>query len=422
MRLAVQNSQNSAASFKGPVYSGLFGFGSSTVTPDCPSGNCTWIPYQTLAACSQCVDITDLVKFSESNKQVPSCDLGNIKTPCLWTLPNSLSLGYAGDDADFKAHDTSVLNTSGTLPPITLDRVGSAIVNFSLLAINSKNGGGQPLATECSLYWCINTYNATVNNTVFNETFRSSWYNATSALPLADLAGKTYSISNGTSFYNITPPTGAAKSQANINLTNLEMESQSYSNDVFDEEDYLVDTSVSTTIGSWLGPLLSGNATPDIVPESSSDVIELFIGNLTQVPAIFDRLAQYLTIAFRAGDEDPVQNPGMAQALGVTWQSETIVRVRWAWLSLPAALLAASLVFLGATVLGTTRGRVGIWKSSTLALLFHGLGERGEEGVGGVEHVVGMEERARRMWVRLDEGEGDGGRLVEKHGLPNEYD
>ena len=160
-------------SFKAAAYNGLFGSGHNTLTPYCPSGNCTWAPYQTLAVCSQCVNVTGLVKYTQSNHQVQSCELDDDESPCLWALPNGLTL-----------NDSIALNTSGTLPPMMLDKVGHSLVNFSMLGYDEQN---DPVAIECSLYWCINTYTAIVNNTVFTEQFSSSWYNATSILPSANI-------------------------------------------------------------------------------------------------------------------------------------------------------------------------------------------------------------------------------------------
>jgi len=384
-----------SAFYKGVVYDGLFGFGNSTLIPDCPSGNCSWLSYQTLAVCSRCVNVTGLVSYLQLNEQVQSCD--PYHTSCRWTLPNGLALGNSFE----VGHNSTMINTSGTLPPMMLDKVGYAIANFSLLARRDEYG---PWATECSLYWCVNTYTATATNTIFNENFHNSWSNATLT--------KHDNGYFGTTVYNITPPTGSAKSQPNVRLSNTTMDY--YRSTINSQGYYLV--GADHTFGAWLGPLLSGNSTPYSDPAFSSDVVELFNYDTRQVPVIFARLAQCLTIAIRTA-EDLEDNSWMAQALGVTWMSETMVRVQWAWLSLPCALLLASFVFLRVTAVGTARGKLGIWKSSTLALLFHGLGARDGDWVEGSGHLVGMKETAERMRVRLvDEGNG-GGVLVEGYDL-----
>lgn len=400
-------------SFKAAAFDGLFGAGHNSLTPYCPSGNCTWAPYQTLAVCSQCVDVTGLIENTQSNHHVQGCDLDGDGSSCLWSLPNGLALGHG-----------AALNMSGTLPPIMLDKVGHSLVNFSMLGFNEKRG---PVATECSLYWCVNTYTAIVNNTIFTEQVRSSWYNATSTLPLAnipsseDLFNLKDTRLGAFKLYNITPPTGGGRVQANVNLSNDEMAFESY--EVVGLEDYLV----SNTLGilAWLGPLLSGNMTLNLGP--SSDAMEPFYkdddgahllavdisaATISVVQDTFARLAQSLTTWVRTSQNSSV-DLGMGEAVGTIWRSETVVKVRWAWLSLPCVLLAGTSVVLGFTIMGTRKKQLGVWKSSSLALLFHGLGKESGEVSENLGHLVGMGTTAEKTWVRLED-DWNGARLVER--------
>lgn len=58
---------------------------------------------------------------------------------------------------------------------------------------------------------------------------------------------------------------------------------------------------------------------------------------------------------------------------GKVWAMETYVHVRWIWLMLPMALAPASLLFLLTAIWTSKNGGVGIWKSSGMAVIFHGL-------------------------------------------------
>lgn len=305
-----------------------------------------------------------------------------------------------------------------------LDKVGHSLVNFSMLGYNEKTG---LVATECSLYWCVNTYTAIVNNSIFTEQRSSSWYNATSSLPLANIpsAEDMFNLMDtrfgAMELYNITPPTGGGNVQPNVNLSNDEMAFDSY--EIVRLEDYLV----SNTLGilAWLGPLLSGNVTWNSRPSSGAmePFYEDYSGasvfadsisavSISVVQDIFDRLAQSLTTWFRTSQKSSV-DLGMGEAVGKIWRSETVVKVRWAWLSLPCVLLAGTSVFLGSTIMATRKKQLGIWKSSSLALLFHGL----EKGSGEVSedwgHVIGMGTTAEKTWVRLV-NDGHGARLFER--------
>ena len=63
---------------------------------------------------------------------------------------------------------------------------------------------------------------------------------------------------------------------------------------------------------------------------------------------------------------------------GKAWRQETYIKVRWAFLTLPLLVLVATLALLAAAVRGSMGKGAKIWKSSSLALLFHEvcLGEK----------------------------------------------
>lgn len=217
----------------------------------------------------------------------------------------------------------------------------------------------------------------------------------------------------------MTPPTSHETSNSNVEGTSEETgtyrDPQGLDFGNGSQKTYAV--SEDSFIGEWLGSLLSGSYGES---ERSSDIIQLLAEDtsvddpISAVSDAFDRLAQHLTIAIRTTQGDTSEQK-MAQALGVTWESQTIVRVRWAWLSLPCALLAATLLFFGITVAGTSKARLDIWKSSALALLFHGLEDPSSGGAECPNHVTEMKEQARKMRVRF-ENEGDCLKLVEEYG------
>lgn len=123
------------------------------------------------------------------------------------------------------------LNTSGKLPLITLEEVGYALANISLIAFG-------PLAIERSRYCCVNNYTATVNNTVLTENLRSSWYNHTSNALLADLSNTVNFTFSDRVFYNTSPPTGGTTTGANVDLTSAEL--NVLVNDGLTPDDYIV--------------------------------------------------------------------------------------------------------------------------------------------------------------------------------------
>jgi hypothetical protein len=62
--------------------------------------------------------------------------------------------------------------------------------------------------------------------------------------------------------------------------------------------------------------------------------------------------------------------------------AKVYVRVSWGWLVLPTVLVVTGLVFLGSSVIVNRGQGLRLWKSSVLAVLFHGL-DGVEMGPGG---------------------------------------
>lgn len=94
---------------------------------------------------------------------------------------------------------------------------------------------------------------------------------------------------------------------------------------------------------------------------------------------------------------------------GTAFSTEAFIHVRWKWLTLPAALSILSFAFLITAVTVSRRNSIPVWKSSNLAILFHGLEEK--ERLGPLEEIGETEATAKELKVALRDGNG-GYRLV----------
>jgi hypothetical protein len=93
------------------------------------------------------------------------------------------------------------------------------------------------------------------------------------------------------------------------------------------------------------------------------------------------------------------------QSSGEAKEAKTCIAVRWPFLAYPAALAVLTLIFFLAMVLVTrsTGHRPWVWKSSPLALLYHGL-VGWEESISNtvlIEDMKGMGEAAKSTAVKL---------------------
>lgn len=121
------------------------------------------------------------------------------------------------------------------------------------------------------------------------------------------------------------------------------------------------------------------------------------------VSAVMANVATSLTNAMRMGLNSTVVR-------GVVWQQQTVIRIQYAWLALPMALLLLSAALLAASMLGYRSGAP-VWKSSAYALWYHGLMEWDEQEVkdlvdGCLEATEEMDESSRTMEVQLCRGSG----------------
>ena len=202
------------------VYDAFFGGKPRDLDYHCTTGKCTWGNYHSLAVCTQCVNVTDLVRVEHG------CDP---YFPCLrWHLPNGLSIKM-----EYNPQHSSELMNFLTIGPMRLNDLDLSIVNFARLDIN---GGTQsPLgcavdeescledlerkinisATECALFWCVNKYTARTNNARITENSISSWWNRTSTINFSN-----YENSDSlTSLYKIQPP--SSKSSDRVSTQNI---------------------------------------------------------------------------------------------------------------------------------------------------------------------------------------------------------
>lgn len=350
----------------GAIYSGIF----QTQRPNtkssimsCPTGNCTFAPYQTLGFCSRCANITDALHLSSTGSST--------MTNYHYQLRNGLQLNTAYSMP-------YIMNSTTGLKLLKLDMDDAAIIlNFT--AISSAGSGipPEPSATECALFFCVDTYEASVREGVFSETRIAMNISSNTTISGAATT-QDFSLAPETCFFNGTrydqPHEHSEKCTYNVNwLSRLAM-------------------------ANSLSSLLAGKGSlfASYRQSWSSDTIEALYGvngNYTDINSVFESLASSLTINARFQICEATVN-------GTAWTVVSYVHVRWPWLILPGALVVLSLVFLVVTILHTRNQY--IWKSSPLALLFSDLAIDAPTPLKRDPTLKGMEDTSRNMEVWLE--------------------
>lgn len=92
----------------------------------------------------------------------------------------------------------------------------------------------------------------------------------------------------------------------------------------------------------------------------------------------------------------------IAPATGRAFRVDTCISVRWVYIAVPTTLSLLTLVFFVAMLIETTRQhKCHGWKSSSLAMLFHGLDPETKGAQGETETVGEMETVANQVQVRF---------------------
>ncbi|KAJ9611536.1 hypothetical protein H2200_004720 [Cladophialophora chaetospira] len=395
----------------------------ASIAFECASGNCTFpatdsVSYISLAMCSSVEDISHSITGNGSQYY--------------YTLPSDLT-----------THQATMFSIGGEGVGITAD---APLFSFEALMINCKGSANKttgicetgPWAFRAALYPCINTYgDVKVSKSILQEQKLS-----TTRVPFMGMNGGFYFslageypsfpgldctptnkiegnntvptslLPNGVRYINDSVVAGAADTMwfnpactYEFGLGSVEALTEylgssffGWYSDPYVLQEYAIGPSY--TIGrAWLERLYANGT-----------------ANVSSVSSFMDGLANTMTATMRQRGDAEKSVPATGTVLATT----TCIRVRWAWLSLPAALLASTMVFFVAVMVrsrqntrtGAAQGGRRPWMSSSLPLLWCGLDDETKRRYGVVNDLRTMQERGDRVKVslgrRFDGGPGEG--------------
>ena len=260
-------------------------------------------------------------------------------------------------------------------------------------------------ATQCFLYWCVNTMQAVVVNGQVSETKTNSWQNQTTLQP--DISGSdVFSFVSENDTWKLKPPA--------LN-----------SND--DQSDFVVTRYASQALNDWLGAHLTISTSRDFdggvddddyyaTDPSHREFEKQRLLLNTNISAMFENLAASMTQQLRSTSIDSqrlspasLNVSGVGPANGTATSREILVSVRWPWLAFPVALLLIALVFFFMTLLSTSRHQLEVWKLSPFPLIFNRVDDSQLAPHSEIAPVVqsvkvlDMERRAAGISARLEE-------------------
>jgi hypothetical protein len=387
---------------------------SAAMTATCDSGNCTFsdvlnttrASHMSLAICGECQDFTSSIKTTINEN-------GTRHTlPPVAGYSNSSASIWLGNTTTGWSEEISLVSYEGFGYGLSDEQnFDNRIALFDAVMISNcspvYDASGtsecsyEPLAVRCSIFPCVKTYRAEITNFVLNETELSSQ-------PLENSNGVMLDYSD--KILRDGKWSACRQSDKPISESDVPLEDSS-GKITWIEQGCVWYFGADEAQG--LGETLTWNGVLEAIPDSETAAgasgalwLERIYNNgkatMETVRTNIDGLANSLTAAIRQyGAANEAIKP-----IGTTWRNETCITVQWAWLSLPAVLLLLAIIFLVILIWKTKSRQVVLWRSSPLALLFHGLDQDVKDKYGALEEVRDMEDAARSISARVDQQTG----------------
>jgi hypothetical protein len=347
----------------------------------CPSANCTFPTYQSLAVQYQCTDLSSQVTSSGSSASHPS--------------DSSLILG-----PNAAVNSSTIFSTPGS--NLFSNPVGLLLGRWLVIGRSVGQSPASGLfASDCAFYWSVNTYKAHVTKSVFSENVvdTSLVYKTNGSAPLHGAPNVPYSyIFAPTSCYVNGNPVPSTNSSCQYTITGAAHEA------------------LINFFGMKSGFSLPGyasvmnNGGPNVTYEYSSGFMLYLLqafqnanstASYQQVAQIASQGAEMMTTVVR---QQPIQGNSRSTyrydiVPGTELFSGAVFMVLWPAMVYPGALVLFSTLFFIITAIKTRNENK--WKNSLIAILFHGLTPNDIVRVGELSTYMEMTHAAKNMEVQL---------------------
>ncbi|KAH7113749.1 hypothetical protein B0J11DRAFT_619197 [Dendryphion nanum] len=412
---------------KKPVY-----FGNVTrpeISLSCPSRNCTWEPYDTMAVCSSCTDASPMLSFGCHTTAVDwtmnlTGGYGNWR-PKEQPFPRGRACGYFLNSTSQRpvlmsgylldSQNTSLARPGEallvrTMPHIStplreimydgsgsFDHIRNPITRFIVAGTADGTMGSvyrneTPACHDCVIHWCVKRMRSSYYEGVYQQEEIQSFANKTrgpfpwKVEELVNSTPKQIALDYLEDVLIDVPNSPSNGTFKLSNFTHLKI------NAIFDSflPSFFTQSNESTTPLLRYAVYVTGRPKTRKLPT-----------NPWAAPGNITRHVHNLSLAL----SDAVRSHQSGQAFsGTSWDIERFVSVEWPWLTLPIIILCLSFIFLAATVRKTANAKdgVGVWKSSALAtLVYGGMSEDLKKQMRHSQSVGTPRTKARRMKARL---------------------
>ncbi|KAK7910675.1 hypothetical protein PG985_013156 [Apiospora marii] len=395
--------------------------------PQCQTGNCSFGVFESLAVCSECADVSRNLTMQKSSdgSECKNGDLDETRQECArWTLNNGHDTGWldvssgmlmstsASQGLISPRPELSIFNLTA-IAPCWEDMYTLANTTYQYRPCNGSYGGTWTYAQECSLHWCVHKYKSEMINGILQEEVIETTHSGSYR------SGMMYDFSppNSTVAYNAVPYMARGNTSGIFGFANITT-GQIYGKlSVHRQATYLVSDYLKsvlegfTTVNSnytkqgqseqpYVRRLYMADRANLTNQASVGSYTEQTIARQFNMSRLFQSMALSMTSSLRTAQdqEDPWDIPSIWQSINVApYQLVPVLRVRWGWIALPAALEVTTLLLLFYVVMWGSQRRLPVWKSSILPLLLLGSQMHNADDDNLPRHIVDMEQLAQEV-------------------------
>ena len=337
----------------------------------CSTANCEWPTIPTLGICSACENVKGRMKITNGSSFPPFLNYtlslgGNLTYPDR----NSITINVADVNTFFTLSSATPGGINQGHFPVgrqvfaTVYALGfpaSAPPNMSLEAnqynINQSKIDQSVVAHACSLYFCLQAYNATSNNNSLNQRFVETWD------PMVETGPNPYNISTWEMGWRNQTSWSFSDVPDSMNAANA----SAYGVDFVSR--YILAWNFMKTFTGTVEYNPFGGTFWFSETGAQSAVIRAMWSAANTTSTMSDKMQVIADsfIAYMRTDLPAAPDKRYAPSVG---SLEIFVRVRWPWIAYPLSLVLAGYAYLIATIYQTRRRAVRPWKGQRLPLLF----------------------------------------------------
>lgn len=349
----------------------------------CPTANCTWPTFTSLAVCSACSDVASYLRASKQEgtnlgtRPLPT-NAGLYSNYTTYSLPRlniTNPSEISGLEREGSVHSSAYMAaTIITDPGLTLSFNDLTTMITAIQVIRAAEGyetgeliwDDTPLsATECALYFCVNAYRSVVDKGILKEHIVSSWAERDFSTYRDVEESKNFDLFEKWNNYSFYVETGDfARTDLELFIPKEDVEKYGLSDDAAIRF-RLTQRTVGSTTHYVNDKLLNSNMIWPATDFQSQLPAAQTLYQSEDLSTTFDKIAWSVSDWIR--DISNITQEG----IGEEWV--THIHVEWPYMVLPLLTIVLGLLFCLSSMLETRRLHLEPWKTDMVATLTYSV-------------------------------------------------